>query len=49
MDNKFTKFWKNYGPMFLFISALTQFLFTKNIPVGMLFMVLGIILMLDND
>ena len=49
MDNKFIKFWRKYGPIFLFFTALTQFLFTRNIPVGMIFIVLGIILMLDND
>ena len=49
MDNKFTNFWKRYGPFFLIFSGITTIISTKNVPTGILFIVLGIILMLEND
>jgi len=49
MENKFIKFWKRYGPFFLIFSGIMMFISTKNIPSGILFIVLGLILMLDND
>jgi hypothetical protein len=49
MDDNFIRFWKKYGPFFLILSGISLSVATKNIPSGILFIVLGIILMLDDD
>lgn len=49
MENKFMKFWKRFGPYFLIGSGVTLFITSENWAVGSLFIVLGFILMTDND
>ena len=49
MENKFMKFWKKYGPFFLFGTGITQFIIFENWAVGSLFIGLGLMLMTDND
>lgn len=48
-DNKFMKFWKKYGPYFLFGTGVAQFIAYKDYSVGTLFMILGLMLMTDHD
>jgi hypothetical protein len=49
MENKFMKFWKKFGPYFLFGTGITQFAMFGNLAVGSLFVILGLMLMNDND
>jgi len=49
MENKFLKFWKKFGPYLLFGTGITQFAIFDNLAVGSLFIILGIMLMTDND
>ena len=48
-DNKFIKFWRKFGPFFLFGTAITQVIMFNNLAVGSLFFILGTMLMTDND
>jgi hypothetical protein len=49
MDNKFIKFWKNFGPYILFGTGIIQFLVVDNLAVGSIFMILGLMLMIEKD
>ncbi len=49
MENKFTKFWRRFGPFFLIGTGISQFIMFENWGVGTLFITLGIILKFEND
>ena len=49
MENKFMKFWRKYGPYILFGTGITQFVILENWVVGSLFIIMGVMLMNDND
>jgi hypothetical protein len=43
------KFWRKYGPYILFGTGITQFVILENWVVGSLFIIMGVMLMNDND
>lgn len=47
--DKFLIFWRRYGPYFLFGTALGQILLFGNLATGLLFIILGFMLITDND
>jgi hypothetical protein len=48
-SDKFIKFWRKYGPYFLFGTGFIQSILLGNWAVGSLFIILGIMLITEND
>lgn len=47
--DKFLIFWRRYGPYFLFGTAFSQILLFENFVMASLFIILGFMLITDND